>query len=139
MSDNTLPISESSTREEVANYLLTTNIIKDNIKNILINEYIWGDILPVLSEKHLAGIGFKFGPRKRIMKFVAANISKFKEREMTEKIMANSSKEEVKDFFEKSLEFTGELNNLDGKGLLELDEEGMKKLGLKIRTKNKIN
>ena len=72
------------------------------------------------------------------MKFVAANISKFKERKKKKKIMANSSKEEVKDFFEKSLEFTGELNNLDGKGLLELDEEGMKKLGLKYGQRTRL-
>ena len=138
MSDNILPISELSTKEEVANYLSTELNLKDDMKHIILNEYITGDILPQLSEEDVAGLGFKLGPKKRINKFIAENKDKFKEKEITEKIMENSNKEEVKNFFEKCIEFTGELSNLDGKGLLELDEEGMKSLGLKFGQRKRL-
>ena len=138
MSDNILPISELSTKEEVANYLSTELNLKDDMKHIILNEYITGDILPQLSEEDVAGLGFKLGPKKRINKFIAENKDKFKEKEITEKIMENSNKEEVKNFFEKCIEFTGELSNLDGKGLLELDEERMKSLGLKFGQRKRL-
>ena len=138
MSDNNLPISELSTKEEVANYLSTELSLKDDMKNIFLNEYITGDILPQLTEEDVAGLGFKLGPKKKINKFIAENKNKFKEKEITEKIMANSNHEEVKNFFEKCIEFTGELNNLDGKGLLELNEEGMKSLGLKFGQRKRL-
>ena len=47
-----------------------------------------------------------------------ANLKK----KITEKITSNPSVGEIKKYFEKYLEFKGELNNLDGKGLLEITE-----------------
>ena len=137
MSDN-LPLSETSTREEVANYLVGTHNFKDQVKNILINEYISGDVLFTLSDDDVDGIGIKLGPRKKIRNFIEEHKAKIKEKEITEKINIKSTAEEVKDFFEKSLEFTGELNSLDGKGLLELTEEGMKSLGLKFGQRRRL-
>jgi len=47
---------------------------------------------------------------------------------------------QFKNFFEKCLNFKGDLNNLDGKGLIELEdkEEEMKKLGLNLGQRKKL-
>ena len=138
MSDNQFPLSESSTKEEVANYLLTSADLKEEVKTKLIDEYITGDILTTLTKNDLAGLGIPLGPRSRIVKIIDQNKDKIKEKEITEKIYPNSSKEEVKAFFEKSIDFKGELNSLDGKGLLELNETGMQSLGLKFGQRRRL-
>ena len=127
MEDNIFPLSELSTKEEVADFLCTKLNLKNEVKDILLNDYIFGDILPILSEKDLEQLKIKLGPRRRIIKLISENKNNFKEKELTEKLYPNSKSEEVKAFFEKSLEFKGDLNGLDGKGLLEL------------RSKKKIN
>ena len=131
-------LSESSTKEDVANYLCTIYSLKDEVKNILINEYISGDVLPLLSREDFKNIGIRLGPTKKINKFIEDNKSKFKEKEIKEKITSISGKEDVKTFFEECLEFKGELNNLDGKGLLELNDEKMKLLGLKLGQRKRL-
>ena len=131
MSDSNISLSESSTKEEVGEYFFRL-IQKEDVKNILINEYISGDVLISLSLDEIKSLGIKFGPARRIFKFIEENRDKFKEKEINEKLYANSNQEEVKEFFEKCLDFKGELNSLDGKGLLELNNEGMKALGLKF-------
>ena len=138
MEDNTCPLSELSTKEEVADCICSKNNLKDDVKNILLNEYISGDVLPELSIKDMEDLKIKLGPRKKISKFISENKNKFKEKELTEKIMSNSKPEEVKAFFENSLEFKGELNGLDGKGLLELTEDRMKELGLKFGQRKRL-
>ena len=138
MEDNNFPLSELSTKEEVADYICSKNNLKDEVKNILLNEYISGDVLPELSIKDLEDLKIKIGPRKRIEKFILENKNKFKEKEITEKLMSNSKPEEVKAFFENSLEFKGELNGLDGKGLLEITEDRMKELGLKLGQRKRL-
>ena len=138
MSDNQFPLSESSTKEEVANYLLTSADLKEEVKTKLIDEYITGDILTTLTKNDLAGLGIPLGPRSRIVKIIDQNKDKIKEKEITEKIYPNSSKEEVKAFFEKCIDFKGELNSLDGKGLLELNETGMQSLGLKFGQRRRL-
>ena len=131
MSDSNISLSESSTKEEVGEYFFRL-IQKEDVKNILINEYISGDVLISLSLDEIKSLGIKFGPARRIFKFIEENRDKFKEKEINEKLYTNSNQEEVKEFFEKCLDFKGELNSLDGKGLLELNNEGMKALGLKF-------
>ena len=46
------------------------------------------------------------------MKHIDNNRNKFKEKEIDVKIYPSSSKEEIVEFFEKCLEFKGELNKL---------------------------
>ena len=125
------PLSETSTREEVANHICDELKLKDEVKNILINEYITGDILPVLSKDELLSLNIKLGPAKKISRYIERNKNEFKEKNIEIKIYANSSEKEIKDFFEKYIDFKGELNSFDGKKLFELTEEEMKKLGLK--------
>ena len=138
MENNNLPISEASSKEEVADYLSTKFKLKEELKNIIIKEFISGDVLPTLSNEDFEKMGFKKGQKKIIMKCIEENKNKFKEKEITEKIMINSNTEEVKIFFEKCLEFKGELNGLNGKGLLELNEERMKILGLKLGQRKRL-
>ena len=138
MEDNACTLSELSTKEEVADYLCSNKIIKDDVKSILLNEYISGDILPELTEDNMKDLGIRLGPRKRLIKYLSSIKANFKEKEITEKITSNSKPEEVKQFFEKALEFKGELNDLNGKGLLELTEEDMKKLELKFGQRKRL-
>ena len=138
MLDINFPLSETSSKEKVADYLCSTFELDKEIKNNFINEYISGDILTLLSDEDLKELGIKFGKRKKIMKFIEDNKTKLKEKEITEKITINSSKEEVKSFFEKCLEYKGELNALNGRGLLELTEEGMKSLELKLGQRKRL-
>ena len=138
MDKKNFPLSELSTREEVADFICSENNLKDDVKNILIDEHISGDVLPELSIKDMEELLIKLGPRKKINKFILENKDNFKEKVITEKIFPNSNSKEVKTFFEQSLGFTGELNSLDGKGLLELTEEKMKELGLKFGQRKRL-
>ena len=136
MENNDMPLSELSTKEEVANYFHNSLHLNDEVKNIFLNEYISGDVLAELTAHDLNELNIS--PRQRILAFINKYASKFKEKKITEKITSNSSVGEIRNFFEKYLEFKGELNNLDGKGLLELTEERMKVLGLKFGQRKKL-
>ena len=138
MSDNNIPLSELSTKEDVVDYLSKKWKLKENVKNLLLSEFISGDILPSITEEDLENLGIKIGPKKNIMKTIEASKSQFKTKELTEKITAKSTKEEVKSFFERCLEFKGDLNSLDGNGLLNLEEEEMKKMGLKLGQRKRL-
>ena len=70
MNDNTFPLSEESTKEEIALYICNELRLKDEIKNIFINEYITGDVLPLLTIYDLLSLNLKFGPAKKIIKFI---------------------------------------------------------------------
>ena len=133
MSEKT--ISEQSTKEEVADFFIKHFKITEDNKNTLLKEDISGDVLYDIDFKSL---GVKLGPLKKIQKFLNENKEKFKEIEIKEKITAISKPEEVKNFFENCLNFQKELNNFDGKGLIQLDEEGMKKLGLNLGQTKKL-
>ena len=133
-----MPLSELSTKEEVANYFHNSLHLNDEVKNIFLNEYISGDVLAELTAHDLNELNIRLGPRQRILAFIHKYASKFKEKKITEKIISNSSVGEIRNFFEKYLEFKGELNNLDGKGLLELTEERMKVLGLKFGQRKRL-
>ena len=90
MEDNIFPLSELSTKEEVADFLCNKLNLKDEVKDILLNDYISGDILPILSEKDLEQLKIKLGPRRRIIKLISENKNNFKEKELTEKLYPNS-------------------------------------------------
>ena len=138
MENNDMPLSELSTKEEVANYFHNSLHLNDEVKNIFLNEYISGDVLAELTAHDLNELNIRLGQRQRILAFIHKYASKFKEKKITEKITSNSSVGEIRNFFEKYLEFKGELNNLDGKGLLELTEERMKELGLRFGQRKRL-
>ena len=138
MTEINFTLNESSTKEEVVDFVTSLGS-KEEVKNIIINEYITGDILPLLNVDELKSLGIKLGPAKKIMKHIDNNRSQFKEKEIDVKIYPSSTKNEIMEFFEKYLEFKGDLNSMDGKGLLEIkDEEEMKKLGLKYGQRKRL-
>ena len=75
---------------------------------------------------------------RKIKNFLEQNKDKFGEKKYTEVISIYSEPKEVSEFFQKSLNFNGELNNLNGKGLLELTDESIKALGLNLGQKKKL-
>ena len=131
-------LTELSTKEEVAEYLSKEYEFNDQIKQIFLDEYISGDVLCELTEADLKKLKFKLGHYKKITRYISENKNNFKERKYEEKIYPNSTKEEVKQFFEKCIEFKGDLNDTDGKKLLEMKEEEMDKLGLKFCQKKRL-
>ena len=131
-------LSEKSTKEEVAEFFITKLNIKDDYANIFINEYISGDILPLMTEEEFKNVGFKFGPLKKIHRYIQANISKFKQIKINEKITFDSTNEEVKKFFKNHLNFNIESNDLSGKKLLILKEEDMQELGMKFGQRKRL-
>ena len=131
-------ISSESTKEEVAEYCSKKYKISDESKNLMIKEDISGDTLLYLKDTDFGELKLKLGKYKKIQNYVEANKDKFKEKEIKEVITAKSNPEKVKSFFERCLYFKGDLNNLDGKGLIDLDEEGMKKLGLNLGQRKKL-
>lgn len=131
-------LSEQSTKEEVAEYLKNNCKLDENIKNKLIEEDISGDILLEIQDNEFKSLGIKVGPLKKIKKVLEEKKSLFKQKEFKDNITAISKPEEVKSFFERCLNFKKDLNGLDGKGLIELDEKGMEKLGLNLGQRKKL-
>ena len=131
-------ITVNSSKEEVADYFVKKFRIKEDAKNNFIKEEISGDILYDLDDKDFKKLGIGLGPLKKVQTFLKENKEKFGEKEITEKITIISKPEEVSDFFKNCLNFSGDLNNLDGKGLIELDDEGIKNLGLNMGQSKKI-
>ena len=136
MSEKTL--SEYSTKEEVADFFVKKFKISEEIKNNFIKEDISGDVLYDILYSEFKSLGLKVGPLKKIQKFLRENKNNFKEKEIKEVITSNTKSKEVKNFFEKCINFKNKLENLDGKGLLELNEEEMKKLGLNLGQRKKL-
>ena len=131
-------ITSESTKEEVGNFVFKELKLKEDIKNALIKEEISGDILPDLTEEDYNALGIKTIQMRKIKKFLDQNQDKFGEKKYTEVISIYSEPKEVSEFFQKSLNFNGELNNLNGKGLLELTDESIKALGLNLGQKKKL-
>ena len=133
-------ISADSTKEEIASYFLNIFKITEESKNNLIKEDISGDILLEITEENYKSFGIKKGPILKIKKFLKENGEKFKSKEIKEKITAKSNSVIVDNFFKKCLNYKGELNGLDGRGLIELEqnEDKMKKLGLNLGQKLKL-
>jgi hypothetical protein len=131
-------INNESSKNDVVNFFVRKFSLKDDAKIKMIKEDISGDVLNDLGDEEFKILGIKIGPLKKIKNFLKENKDKFKDKEINEKITVASKPEEVAEFFEKCLNFKGELNNLDGKGLIELDEAGMNKLGLNIGQRKKL-
>ena len=133
-------ISVESTKEEIAEYFLKIFKIPENARNNLIQEDISGDILLDLTDADFYFLDIRVGQKLKIQKYLEEHSEKFKPKEIQEKITSNTNREKVKIFFEKCLDFKGNLNNMNGKGLIDLekDEEEMKKLGLNLGQRKKI-
>ena len=132
-------ISFNSSKEEVAIYFQKEFKISEEVKNKLISEDISGDILLDITAQEYKSFGIKSGSWVKIKNFLSKYEEKLKQKnEITEKITIKSNAEEVKSFLERCLNFKEETNNLDGKDLIELDEEGMNKLGLNFGQKLKL-
>jgi hypothetical protein len=122
----------------VANYLLNNFKIGKEAKDNLIKEDISGEVLLEIEDSEFKQMGMKLGPMKKVRKFLDDNKTHFKNKEIKETITAISKPEEVKDFFERCFNYKNSLNNLDGKGLIELNEESMKSLGLTLGQRKKL-
>jgi len=131
-------LSEKSTKEEVAEFFNKFLSFNDGDAKIFINEYISGDVLPLITTEELRKLGFKLSTLKRIHKYIKENIDKFKEIKINETITFDSTNEELKKFFKNHLDFDYELNYLDGKKLLKLKEEDMEKLGMKFGQRKRL-
>ena len=133
-----LGIGGNAKKEEVAEYFLKNYKITEEAKNNIIKEDISGDILLNINDADYKYLKIKIGQYKKIQKYLEKNKDNFKEKEIKEVITVKSKPEEIKNFFERCLNFKGNLNDLDGKGLIDLDEEGMKKLGLNLGQRKKL-
>lgn len=131
-------INSNTSKEEVGNYLFTKLDLKEEVKTNIIKEYISGDVLYDLDDKDFKELGLKVGPIKRLKLILQEIKGIFGEKQMNEKITKNANSQEVNDFFRNSLNFTGNLDNLDRKGLLEMSQEDINKLGLDLGQKKKI-
>jgi len=131
-------LSGKSTKEEVALFFKNKLNINDDGAKIFINEYISGDVLPLLTSQEFKELRLKFGTQKKIEIYIRKNIDKFKQIKINEIITFDSSNEEVKKFLKNHLDFNIELNDLDGKKLLKLKEEDMKKLGMKLGQRKRL-
>ena len=135
---NVQKLSEESTKEEVGYYFWKKFKITEENKNKMINEDISGDVLLDITDNDFKSFGIKVGPLKKARKYLDENKNNFKDKEIKEVITAISNPEEVKNFFVRCLNFNGELNNLNGQQLIELDEEAMKQLGLNLGQRKKL-
>ena len=117
------PINANSSKEEVAEYLFTKLNLKEDVKKKIIEEDISGDVLYDLDDKEFKKLGFKVGPLKNLKILLTEIKENFGEKQIDEKITKNSTSQEVADFFKNSLNYTGDLNELDGKGLIEMSDE----------------
>ena len=133
-----ISITFKSTKEEVANYFLTLCKFGEETKNNFIKEDISGDILLDLDDTDFKKLNLKLGQMKKIKKYIEENKENLIKKEIKEVISIYSSPEEVSAFFESSLNFKESLNKLDGKGLLELNNEEIEKLGLNLGQKKKL-
>jgi len=131
-------ITAESSKEEVGNFIVTTLKLKEEIKSLIIKEDISGDILADITEEDLKSIGIKVIQARKIKAFIDQNKDKFGEKKFTEIISIYSDSTEVSEFFKNSLNFEGDLNNLDGKSLLELNNESIKTLGLNLGQRKKL-
>ena len=140
------PLLIESTKEEVAEYFVKNFKFPESNKNILINEDISGDVLLQLSQLSQSEfIELLSGKTKtkavslvKLKNYLVKNKDKFEEKEIKEIITEISDQEEIKTFFNNCLNFKKDLNGLNGKDLIGLDEQKMKKLGLNLGQRFKL-
>ena len=131
-------LTEESPKEDVAEFCKLKLGFQDDALKIIIKEFISGDVLPFISEQELAEIGFNLNCRTKILKHVKKNSEKFKKFVFKESISFNSTTEETKKFFEKNFDFLIKSNDIDGKKIIKLKDEEMKKLGMKLGQRKRL-
>ena len=133
-------ITADSTKEEIANYFQKNFKISEENKNNLIKEDISGDILLDITDKEFKSLlGITLGPLMKIKNFLKKEKEKFSiVKEIKEKITIKSSVKEVESFLKRCLNFSGNSVKLDGKKLIELNEEEMTKYGFNLGQKKKL-
>ena len=133
-------ITADSTKEEIANYFQKNFKISEENKNNLIKEDISGDILLDITDKEFKSLlGITLGPLMKIKNFLKKEKEKFSlVKEIKEKITIKSSVKEVESFLKRCLNFSGNSDKLDGKKLIELNEEEMTKYGFNLGQKKKL-
>ena len=140
-------ITIDSTKEEVADYFIKNFKFSSFNRDILIKEDISGEVLPQLCQltqkDFIEVLSSKETKTKaltliKLKQYLEKNKDKFKEKEIKEVITADSQPEEIKNFFDKCLNYQKELNGLNGKDLIDLNEEKMKQLGLNLGQRLKL-
>jgi hypothetical protein len=131
-------ITYESKKEEVAEYFAKLCKFGDDIKKNFIENDISGDILLDLNDSDFKKLKAKLGHIKKIQKIIEENKEKLVRKEIKEVISIYSTSEQVAEFFEMSLNFKGDLQNLNGEELLELTEEKIEALGLNLGQKKKL-
>ena len=130
-------ISINSTCEEITSFFEEQFKINEAEKNKLIKEGISGDVLFDITDfKELLEI--RPGPARKIKSYINYYKDKLIPRDINENIPLQN-KEEIKTFFEKSIGFKGDINDINGENdLKRLKEEDMIKLGLNIGQRIKL-
>ena len=140
-------ITIESTKEDVA-FFIFNKYKKDieNIKdiyNIIIKENISGEILLDLEKyNEYMSLGIQESLKEKLKKYLEDNKERFIRKPIEITIGFNSKNDEIKDFFKNYLSYEGQINNInniDGKKMLNLSYEDMKKIGLNIGQRIKLN
>ena len=131
-------ITVESSKEDVGNFIVKNLNLKEEIKNIIIQEDISGDVLLDLTEDDYKSLKIKVVQMRKIKAYLEQNKDKFGEKKIVEVISIYSDSNEVAEFFEKCLNFKGNINNIDGKALLDLTDESIKELGLTFGNRKKL-
>ncbi len=138
-------ITIDSTKEEVANFLKSKFQALRNIEKIadkIIKENITGETLLDLDLDIYKELGVTMPKplKNKIDKYLEENLDKFKRKPIEITVGFNSKNEEIKNFFKNYLLYEGRnIDNLNGKKMLELSLEEMKNIGLNIGQRIKLN
>ena len=131
-------ISQKSKKEEIADFFHKKFKISEESKNNIIREDISGEVLMSLNKDDFKLLGIKAGPKMKIEKFLKNEFNfQEKDEDIKQIIRKNSTKNDVKIFFDQYLNFKNELN-INGKELLELEETKMNELGLNLGQRKKL-
>ena len=132
-------LSNESTEEEVVKFFIEKCKISEEIQNKLKSENITGEVLSLLTKDDFKdSFNLKFANIKKWDMYYNENKDKFTPKEIKETITPDSTEEEVKSFFERCLSFKGALENMNGKKLIELNEEEMIKIGLNLGKRKRL-
>lgn len=131
-------LTKESPKDDVAEFCKYRLGFPVDTLKIIINEFLSGDVLPFIIEQELTEIGFNLICRSKILKYVKKNKEKFKDLKFNEKILFNTTKEEMEKFLDKNLDFKGGQNEIDRKGLIKLKVEDMKNLGMKLGQRKRL-